>query len=31
MLYNKNYSVVGHITIPYLADDELINKLVEGK
>ena len=31
MLYNKNYSDVGHITIPYLADDELINKLVEGK
>lgn len=29
--YNKNYSDVGHITLPYMADDELINKLVEGK
>ena len=30
-LYNKNYSDIGHITLPYMADDELINKLVEGK
>ena len=29
--YNKNYSDIGHITLPYMADDELINKLVEGK
>ena len=29
--YNKNYSDIGHITLPYMADNELINKLVEGK
>ena len=28
--YNRNYGDVGHITIPYIASDELINKLVEG-
>lgn len=31
ILYNQNYGDIGHITIPYLANDELINKLVEGK
>ncbi len=30
MQYNQNYGDVGHITIPYVASDELINKLVEG-
>ena len=30
MGYNRNYGDVGHITIPYIASDELINKLVEG-
>ncbi len=30
MLYNQNYGDVGHITIPYIASDELVNKLVEG-
>lgn len=31
MLYNKNYGDVGHITLPYIASDELVNRLVEGK
>ncbi|MBQ5814234.1 MAG: urocanate hydratase, partial [Clostridia bacterium] len=31
ILYNQNYGDIGHITIPYLANDELINKLVEGR
>ncbi|MBR5285016.1 MAG: urocanate hydratase [Clostridia bacterium] len=31
VLYNKNYGDIGHITIPYVANDELINKLVEAK
>ena len=30
VLYNKNYGDVGHITIPYIASDELVNRLVEG-
>ncbi len=30
-LYNKNYGDIGHITLPYIADDELINRLVEEK
>ncbi len=30
MLYNRNYGDVGHITIPYIASDELVNRLVEG-
>lgn len=30
-LYNKNYGDIGHITLPYIADDELINRLVEDK
>ncbi|MBQ2650038.1 MAG: urocanate hydratase [Clostridia bacterium] len=31
VLYNQNYGDIGHITIPYVANDELINKLVEAK
>jgi urocanate hydratase len=27
--FNKNYQGKGHITIPYLADEELVEKLVE--
>ena len=27
--YNKNYAGKGHITIPFLADDELVNGLVD--
>ena len=30
VLYNKNYGDIGHITIPYIASDELVNRLVEG-
>ncbi len=30
VLYNQNYGDVGHITIPYIASDELVNRLVEG-
>ena len=30
VLYNRNYGDVGHITIPYIASDELVNRLVEG-
>ncbi len=30
MAYNRNYGDVGHITIPYIASDELVNRLVEG-
>ena len=30
-LYNKKYGDRGQITIPYIADDKLINQLVEGK
>ncbi len=30
MLYNRNYGDIGHITIPYIASDALVNKLVEG-
>ena len=29
--YNQNYGSIGQITLPYIADEELINKLVEGK
>ncbi len=28
--YNRSYGDVGHITIPYIASDELVNRLVEG-
>ena len=27
--YNKNYAGKGHITIPYLADEALVDKTVE--
>ena len=27
--YNKNYAGKGHITLPYIADDELINSVVD--
>ncbi len=27
--YNANYAGKGHITIPYIADDELVNKVVD--
>ena len=30
VLYNRNYGDIGHITIPYIASDELVNRLVEG-
>ena len=30
VLYNQNYGDVGHITIPYIASDDLVNRLVEG-
>ena len=30
VLYNQNYGDMGHITIPYIASDDLVNKLVEG-
>ena len=30
VLYNQNYGDIGHITIPYIASDELVNRLVEG-
>lgn len=29
-LYNKNYSGKGHITIPYIANDELVKRVVAG-
>nr|WP_252723571.1 hypothetical protein [Treponema pedis] len=31
MEYNKNYSGCGHITIPYVAKDEFVKRLVEQK
>jgi len=30
VLYNQNYGDIGHITIPYIASDELVSRLVEG-
>ena len=28
-LYNKNYEGQGHITLPFLADDDLVEKVVD--
>ena len=27
--YNKNYDGKGHITIPYMADEDLVDKMVD--
>lgn len=27
--YNRNYSGQGHITIPYIADDDLVDEVVD--